>query len=123
MSSPPFRANVTFTRRRVLQAGNYSGGRYIGGGTTDTDFTGSVQPPTASQEHDIIKMLPEGERTKKTVVVYCDFATLRTANEADNQEADQVVFLGEVFKVMKINTWAGNILTHDQAFCVRLDND
>ena len=124
MSSPPFRANVTFTRRRPDGSGSYgSNGRYTAGTGVDTDFIGSVQPPTASQEHDIIRMLPEGERTKKTVVVYCDVDVLRIANEADNQEADLIVFSGEIFKVMRINKWVGNILTHDQAYCVRLDND
>lgn len=123
MSIPPFRARVTFTRRRSNGAGAYVAGRYAAGTTADVEFIGSVQPPTASQEHDFIKMLPEAERTKKAVIVYCDVDVLRTANEGNNQEADIIVFSGETFKVMKINTWKGNILTHDQAYCVRLDND
>ena len=122
MSVPPFRARVTFTRTR-LAGGSYSAGRYTPGTGVNTSLIGSIQPPTASQGYDFVMMLPEAERTKKAIVVYCAFYSLRVANESNNQEADLVTFRGEVFKVMRVNTWAGNILSHDQVYCVRLDND
>lgn len=121
-SSPPFTARVTFTRKR-RDGGAYVDGRYTGETTTDEDFIGSIQPPTSRRGHDFLQELPEAQRTRDVIVVYTDFNVLRTANEGSNTLADRVLFNGKTFEVQRINTWATQVLTHDQAYCVRLDND
>jgi hypothetical protein len=83
----------------------------------------NVQPPTDTKGHDFLLQLPESERSREVVVVYTFPKTLRTANEGSNIVADEVLFEGRTYKVQRLNYWPGQILTHDQAYCTRLDND
>ena len=87
------------------------------------DFSCNIQPPSPSKGHDFLKELPEAQRTTEVVVVYCPPLTLRTASEGNNTVADQVRFLGKTYEVQRVNYWSGQILTHDQVYCTRLDND
>ena len=112
----------TATRRR-RDGGAYVSGRYTGLVDTDTSINCNIQPPSASKGHDFLKTLPEAQRTREVVVVYCPPNTLRTANEGNNQAADRIIFLGKTYEAQRVNFWPGSILTHDQVYCTRLDND
>lgn len=123
MTQIPLSGRFRQTATRKRSTGSYVSGRYVRVSSPDLEFSCSVQPPTSTRGHDILKDLPEAQRTTEIVVVYCAPGTLQTAYEGDNIVADRVLFLGKTYEVQRISFWPGQILTHDQAYCTRVDND
>lgn len=105
----------TVTKRRY-GAGSYVSGRWVDGTYTESTFQGSVQPVTQAE----LVMLPETERTKGAVKIYCDYEELRTANEATGIQADRILWEGEEWEVHKVDSWRCGI-THTRAMAVRIE--
>ena len=70
-------------------------GAFIPGTTTPTTIKAVVQVATS----DDLLVLPEGERTKKTIKVH-SISEMKTASEDEQVAADLIEYQGEEFKVM-----------------------
>jgi hypothetical protein len=94
---PRFRTAITVKRKA---AGTYTKGLYTPAPTETTIAiaNASVQPLDAEE----MLLLPEGIRTRQAIKVYSP-ELLRTADA--NEEADRVVYLGEMFEVHSVEDW------------------
>lgn len=119
MSIPLLGARTDLTRRR-FGATTYDGNGEPTQSSTDTTFTGSVQPASSRD----IERLPEGERSKAVVKVYAVSTTLRTVEQADQTLADRVVVssgpLAGTYEVSQVQDYPTGPLPHCRAICTRL---
>ena len=93
-------------------------GEYSHGGTQNLKFRGSIVP--SEPRH--TEQLPEGERTKDSLVVKTQF-DLQVARTDDNDKvpADILDVDGESYRVVKIATTRSG-LPHDEAICVKVED-
>lgn len=70
-----------------------------------------------------LMVLPESDRTKEWIKVYVATSEiLRTARQgSDGYDADEVLWNGERFKVMRLQSYAMGILDHVRALCARVE--
>jgi len=70
-----------------------------------------------------LMVLPESDRTKEWIKVYVATSEiLRTARQgSDGYDADEVLWNGERFKVMRLQSYAMGVLDHVKAICARIE--
>jgi len=70
-----------------------------------------------------LMVLPESDRTKEWIKVYVATSEiLRTARQgSDGYDADEVLWNGERFKVMRLQSYAMGVLDHVKAICARVE--
>ena len=74
------------------------------------------------QQHHKVKLdVCQAERAKEFIQVYCEAGTFLTLDEEAGTPADQIIFDSKVYKVMNINLWEGQHLTHDEVLAVRVE--
>lgn len=88
-------------------AGTYTNGVYIEGTTSPLSISASVQPIKGRE----LESLPEGRRDKQALRLYTNFE-LRTAEEDDGPNADQITIDGKLFEVIAVENWANHIINH-----------
>jgi hypothetical protein len=100
--------------RRVQ--GQFVDGDWVEGGITVVTAKCNVQPLKPSE----LMLLPESERTREWLKVYSD-VELRTAQEGiGGWEADEFVWQGYTYKVMKDYNFAMGVLDHWKAWAARV---
>lgn len=110
--------SITRVRR---SGGGWVNSRYVDGGEEVlSSILASVQNPTRKGS-EVIKNLPEGERLDSWKVIYCEPAQFRISDDNTNTQSDLVIWDGWYWDVRKINSWSGQVLTHDQIYAVRTD--
>lgn len=106
---------VPITVLRKTQ-GTYVNGLFVEGTETQVARDVNIQPFKPSE----IMMMPESERTKEWYKVYCS-SDLRTVQEgASGWDADEFVWQGHRYRVMKVKNYAMGILNHFCAFAARI---
>lgn len=70
-----------------------------------------------------LMVLPESDRTKEWIKVYVATSEiLRTSRQgSDGYDADEVLWNGERFKVMRLQSYAMGVLDHVKAICARVE--
>lgn len=70
-----------------------------------------------------LMVLPESDRNKEWIKVYVATSEiLRTARQgSDGYDADEVLWNGERFKVMRLQSYAMGVLDHVKAICARVE--
>lgn len=70
-----------------------------------------------------LMVLPESDRTKEWIKVYVATSEiLRTARQgSDGYDADEVLWNGERFKVMRLQSYKMGVLDHVKAVCARVE--
>ena len=81
--------------------------------TTSTVYA-TIQPPTDRD----LENLPDGERTRKALVLFVNPDTFRTSDQFTGIPSDEVVIDGETFQVRSVERWR-QIMPHDRAVVVR----
>ena len=117
--SLPLLGAESHTRRRLAAGAHSLTGDWVEGASTDTTFTGSLQPLSG---HDL-KILPEGLRESVTCKVYCASGTLQTADQSASTSPDLVVVASGVYagtyQVVNVAPQTA-ILPHDRAYLTRV---
>jgi len=114
---------LTLYRRSL---GSYVDGEWVEGTTTEVDIEANIQP---LKDHELM-MLPESERSREWVKVY-SASMIRTQREGFtgygvgygevNYDADEFVWQGMRFKVMKVRGYFMGILNHFRAYAARIE--
>lgn len=91
-------------------------GQSTPGATSAIGFTSSVQPMSGKEK----LSLPEGVREKTIYKLYTSFA-LRTASEKNKTKADRVTVFGDLFEVIKVDTWQNKVIPHYKALVSSID--
>lgn len=100
---------------RRLQ-GHYVDGHWVEGGITVVTAKCNVQPLKPSE----MMLLPESDRTREWLKVYSD-SQLRTAQEGvGGWDADEFVWNGYRFRVMKDYNFQMGVLDHWKAWAARI---
>ena len=101
--------------RRAL--GAFVEGDWVEGTTTEVNILVNIQPLKGYE----ILQLPESERTRVWWKVY-SADLLRTEKEGSH-DADEFVFKGDRYKVMKVDDWLSgmSILEHAKAYATRIE--
>lgn len=113
MAFAEFNQTLTGTRR---DPDTLVKGRVVTGATSPLSFSGSVQPITGNER----QALPEGLRERGRYYLYTDFA-LRTENQTTKEPADEVDLFGSKYKVVFLEPWQNNILSHYRALVSEAD--
>lgn len=94
-------------------------GRPVPGVETSFVVEANVQPFNYRD----LMVLPESDRTKEWIKVYVATSEiLRTARQgSDGYNADEVLWNGERFKVMRLQSYAMGVLDHVKAICARVE--
>jgi|SRR3990172_5373018 len=107
---------ITIYRRTE---GAYVNGRWVEGTTVELPIEGNIQP---AKPYELLQM-PEADRSRAWFKVYTATA-LRTMKEGTGgYDADEFVWKGDRYKVMKVDDWTSgmSILEHAKAWCVRIE--
>jgi len=104
--------SVTLVRK---SKGEYVDGNWVEGVETEVPIEANVQPVQFKE----LMQFPESDRTKEWIKLY-SVEQIRTANEApDGWEADEVVWDGYRYKVMKSRHYVMGVLDHYHALAAR----
>lgn len=70
-----------------------------------------------------LMVLPESDRTKEWIKVYVATSDVfRTARQgSDGYEADEILWQGDRFKVMRIQPYRMGVLDHQKLICARVE--
>lgn len=82
----------TITLRRYA-AGDYVDGLWVDGVSTDSEVQASVQPTTPNE----LRLLPEGDRAKRSWKILCNFELLM-GNDS-GVKADELIIDGTLFRI------------------------
>jgi hypothetical protein len=101
--------------RRV--AGSYVNGDWVEGTTSNVAIEVNIQP---ARDHELM-IFPESERSKEWYKLY-SASEIRTQLEGTGgNDADEFIFEGKRFKVMKARHYGMGILNHHRALAVRIE--
>jgi len=92
-------------------------GRPVPGPEIEFTIQANVQPSTPKD----LQLLPEADRTRESITLYMATPDLiRTAREgADSHQADEVVYAGQRYKVMRVRSYRMGILDQTHAIASR----
>lgn len=125
MRYPPLAkvGKVCITYERDVVGGEYVDGEWVA--STKQQFTthGNIQPNINFNQR---MLLPEGDRSKNCIAVYC-IAELLQAEEGDKsqglgREGDKVLWQGKKWEVKSSMFYQMGVLNHCEAVCLRVDD-
>jgi len=105
----------TLTYYRDPGGGSFIDGTWNQPALISASFTASIQPVKPQE----MLLLPEARRNEETLKLYTSTA-LRTADEQNNLNADQVEIDGARYEVLSVATWGNDIIPHYKALVVRM---
>lgn len=83
--------------------GAYVDGRWVNEQPTLVALTANVQPAGGRQ----LMRLPEGERTRENITVWCTSA-IRPTSRSEGKPGDIVLWNDKRFEVVTLNDWSAN---------------
>jgi hypothetical protein len=98
---------------RYEGAGTWVGGRYVPPASSPLAILGSVQPITGDE----LAQLPEGDRSRVVLKVYTS-TELRTAQQENSGDADQLVVDGQTYEVQRVQQ-ERSVIPHFKAWLAR----
>ncbi len=97
--------------------GGYIDGDWVEGIDNPITIQVNIQPAKDSE----ILLMPEAQRTREWYKLY-SADEIRTLKEGTNGwPADEFVFNGDKYRVMKTSKWSMGILDHFKAFAARVE--
>lgn len=117
-----FRRNIQIRR---ISGGYVDNDGYVVPGTAeDLTISASVQPLNKDDKTQSETFLPEGSSIASEVKIYTSFK-LRSARQATNTqpavEADIVFWQDKVYKVVKVDAFQSNVISHYKAIAVEVE--
>ena len=104
-----FNSQVTMFRK--APSGYDENGMWQDATETETTVIANVQPLNASEREQYTQILSGGNRTIKMVKIYTN-AILLTDTQMGGQKADEIVWLGNRYKIAMKEEWQSNIISH-----------
>lgn len=112
----------TLTKKVVLPitrrtASTYVDGDVVLGTTTMVNIEANVQPLKDAE----LLLLPEADRSREWVKVYTADVIRSQREGPSGYAADTFIWLGDVYKVIKVKTYSMGLLDHTRAMCARVE--
>jgi len=117
MTDPDFAISYTVMRTK----GKWYKGRFKLGEPVKLKFFGPVQPATAEE----LQQIPEGDRTQEIMKFMCAppnkiyvTTAINSKSETDGIISDQIIYDGDLYKVIRSKNWRNNGYTRAFAYCI-----
>lgn len=107
---------VPLTVYRTSQ-GAYVDGDWVDGTTVEIERLVNIQPVKDEE----LMILPETDRSREWYKLYCAEDILADKQGTSGQQADEFIWQGDRYKVMKVRNYAMGILNHYRAWAARLE--
>lgn len=115
-----FNSQVTLIRK--AQSSYNEDGEWQDATETQSTVIANVQPLNASEQAQYTQILSGGNRTIKMVKIYTN-AVLLTDTQMGGQKADEIVWLGNRYKIAMQEEWQSNIISHFRYIGVEVDQN
>ena len=97
--------------------GSYVNGEWVEGTQTQVPLEVNIQP---FKDEDLL-LLPEADRTREWYKIYCANEIRMDKQGTSGWSADEFVYEGDRYKVMKVKHYSMSILDHYRAIAARLE--
>lgn len=120
MLRPPYArvGRVTITVDRPQQ-GSYLHGEWIEPISDSFTTVGNIQPNLTWNQ---MQKLPEGDRSKNAIVIYCNSELLQAQEGTPARKADIVHYDSNLWEVKTSMMYRMGVLDHCEAVALRLDD-
>ena len=98
-------------------AGSYVDGEWVEGTETNISIEVNIQPLKEAE----LMLLPEADRGKQWWKMYSASEIRMDKQGASGWAADEFVYQGDRYKVMKVENYAMGILNHYRALAARME--
>ena len=98
-------------------AGSYVDGEWVEGAETSVSVEVNIQPLKEAE----LMLLPEADRGKQWWKVYSASEIRMDKQGSSGWAADEFVYQGDRYKVMKVENYAMSILDHYKALAARME--
>lgn len=98
-------------------AGSYVDGEWVDGTETTVPIEVNIQPLKEAE----LLLLPEADRGKQWWKMYSASEIRMDKQGASGWAADEFVYQGDRYKVMKVENYAMGILNHHRALAARME--
>ena len=119
MSQPRFSLTKTvpLTLKRPSTVGGYIDGVWQEATTSDVVIQANIQPLKEAE----LLILPESDRSRQWWKVYSASEIRMDKQGTSGWSADEFVYQGDRYKVMKVENTSMGILNHWKALCARME--
>ena len=107
---------IPITFYRTTQ-GSYVNGEWVEGTETQVPLEVNIQP---FRDEDLL-LLPEADRSREWYKIYCADEIRMDKQGTSGWSADEFVYEGDRYKVMKVKHYSMSILDHYRATAARLE--
>ena len=107
---------IPITFYRATQ-GSYVNGEWVEGTETQVPLEVNIQP---FKDEDLL-LLPEADRSREWYKIYCANEIRMDKQGTSGWSADEFVYEGDRYKVMKVKFYEMGILDHYKAHAARLE--
>jgi len=107
---------IPITFYRATQ-GSYVNGEWVEGTQTQVPLEVNIQP---FKDQDLL-LLPEADRSREWYKIYCANEIRMDKQGTSGWSADEFVYEGDRYKVMKVKHYSMSILDHYRATAARLE--
>ena len=97
--------------------GSYVNGEWVEGTETQVPLEVNIQP---FRDEDLL-LLPEADRSREWYKIYCADEIRMDKQGTSGWSADEFVYEGDRYKVMKVKHYSMSILDHYRATAARLE--
>ena len=97
--------------------GSYVNGEWVEGTETQVPLEVNIQP---FRDEDLL-LLPEADRSREWYKIYCANEIRMDKQGTSGWSADEFVYEGDRYKVMKVKHYSMSILDHYRATAARLE--
>lgn len=117
MNDPDFCSNYKVLRRQ----GKWQKGRFVLASAIELSYYGPVQPATEKE----LEQFPEGDRERGVMKFMCSppkrlyiTETPNDIGERDIIVSDQIVYDGELYKIIKVKNWKQQGFIRAFGYCI-----
>ena len=108
---------IPLTIYRTSAQGSYVDGEWVAASTTEVIREVNIQP---FKDEELL-LLPEADRAREWYKLYCAEDLIADKPGASGTIADEFVWGGDRYKVMKVKAYGMSILDHYKAHAARLE--
>ena len=108
---------IPLTVYRTTAQGSYVNGSWVAGSTVEVVREVNIQP---FKDEELL-LLPEADRSREWYKLYCAEDFIADKPGASGTIADEFIWNGDRYKVMKVKAYGMSVLDHYKAHAARLE--
>lgn len=108
---------IPLTIYRTLAQGSYVDGEWVASAATTVVREVNIQPLKDEE----LMLLPEADRSREWYKLYCAEDLIADKPGTSGTVADEFIYKGDRYKVMKVKAYDMGVLNHVRAMAARLE--